>query len=193
MKPFEFVIVIISIIIGLAFTEFAKTIVLMIKNYKTAVFSLPYILIMLTGWVGGLNYWATIYMTRKVQLWDNQKMGLLFVTSLSYYVIAGTFLPDANSFTGNYIELYHEVIDISLITMISWIILIMAESYLFKKGRPFFWYIIMILFILLMLSGIIVDNRTFRETLAYILFVLQLINLIASKIVIGDKLTDETK
>lgn len=191
MKPFEFVIVIISIIIGLAFTEFANTIVLMIKNYKTSVFSLPYLLIMLAGWAGGLNYWATIYMTRKIQLWDNQKMGLLFVTSLSYYVIAGIFLPDANSFTGNYVELYHEVIDISLITMISWIILITAESFFFKKGRPLIWYIIMALFILLMLSGILLDNRVYRETLSYILFALQFINLAVSKIVIGDRLTHE--
>lgn len=194
MKPFEFVIVIISIIIGLAFTEFANAVVFMIKNHKTSVFSLPYFLVMLVGCAGGLNYWASIYMTRNVQFWGIQKVGLMFLTSLSYYVIIGIFLPDPNSFNGDYKQFYHEVIGSSLIAMISWLILIIAESYFLKKERekPKVWFIIMILFILLMLSGVLVDDRTYREILAYIIFALQFFNLVVSKLVIGDKPINET-
>lgn len=186
MKPFEFVLVIISIIIGLAFAEFANEVAYMIKNYKTSVFSLPYLLIMITGVIGGLNYWSTIYMTRKLMVWDNLKIGLMFLSSLTYYIIARVYLPDSNSFNGNYAEFYHEVIGISLFMMICWIISIMFESYFFKKDRPLKWYIVMSVFVLLIASGVFITNRVYREVLSFILFGLQAINLVVNKVVIKD-------
>lgn len=143
MKPFEFVLVIISIIIGLAFTEFANVVAMMIKTYKISVMSLPYLLILLTGAVGGLNYWGTVYMHRKILVWDNLKVGLLFLTALTYYATARVYLPDSNSFNQNYVELYHEVISVSLTMMICFVISIIVESCVLRKGRPLKWYIIM--------------------------------------------------
>ncbi len=193
MKPFEFVLVIISIIIGLSFTEFANAVGYMIKTYKTSTFSLPYLLTTLTGLTAGLNYWGSVYMHRKIKEWDNLKMGLLFLTALTYYTIARVFLPDPNSFNHNYVQLYHEVISTSLAMMICFLISLIIETYVLKKGRPLKWYLIMFSFILLMLSGVIIDNRTYREILSFILLALQLLNLIIVRTVISDNSNIRTK
>jgi hypothetical protein len=187
MKPFEFVLVIISIIIGLAFTAFADTFAFMIKNYRISIFSLPYLSLMCMGLIGGLNYWATVYMHRKITEWSSLSMGLLFLTALTYYAIAGVFFPDPVSFDHNYVELYHEVIGPSLAMMICFVFSLTIESYVLKKGRPLKWYVMMLLFSLLALSGIIVDDRIFREVLSFILLALQVFNLTINSFVISER------
>ena len=193
MKPFEFVLVIISIVIGLAFTEFANTVALMIKNYRITIFSLPYLLMMTGGILGGLNYWASVYMHRKITEWNSLSMGLLFLTALTYYANARVFFPDLPSFNHNYIEFYHEVIGPTLTLIIFWIISIVVEAYILKKGRPVRWYITMFLFVLLALSGVIIDNRTYRDVLSFIILAFQILNLIINRVMISDRVTTDAK
>jgi hypothetical protein len=193
MKPFEFVLVIISIIIGLAFTAFADVVALIIKNYRISTFSLPYFSFMLAGLAGGLNYWGTVYMHRKITEWSNLSMGLLFFTALTYYAVAGVFLPDSVSFDHNYVEFYHKVIGPSLAMTICFVISLTVESYVLKKGRPLRWYMMMLSFILVALSGIIIEDRTYREILSFIVLALQVLNLSINKVVISERSGTETK
>jgi hypothetical protein len=187
MKPFEFVLVIISLIIGLAFTEFANSVAFMIKNYRISIFSLPYFSFLTTGLLGGLNYWATLYMHRKVTAWTNLSMGLLFLSALTYYAVARVFLPDPVSFSHNYIEYYHEVIARSLTMVICFVISLTIESYALKKGRPLKWYMMMLAFVLVATSGMLVDDRMYREILSYIILALQVFNLAINRVVISER------
>lgn len=187
MKPFEFVLVITSVVIALALAEFASMVGYMIQNYRVSTLSVPYLALMIAGLAGGLNYWGTVYLLRKVSEWNNLKMGLLFLTGLTYYATARVFIPDPMTFDNDYVQFFHENISTAFAMMICFVFSVVVESLILRKGRPKRWYFIMSIFVLLMLSGIFIDNHQYREVLAFVILALQGVNLAVNRVVIVDK------
>src|SRR5690349_244373 len=102
MKPFEFVLIIVSVIIGLALTEFALGMTYMIKVSKTAHLYWPHLIVCFLGFITCLNYWGTVYKLRKVSKWTIPNIGIVFISGMIFYAMTHINFPDPNNFDQNY-------------------------------------------------------------------------------------------
>lgn len=185
MKPFEFILVIISIVIGLGLTEFAGMVAYLVGNYGQSTLHWPYLVLVFTGFVGCLNYYNTLYALRSRASWNNFQIMLVFTTGLIFYVIAKVAVPGEN-FNHDYAAFYHRLAPKLFTLQCLWIVMIMVEAYSLKKGRPRRWYVTMSVFILVIGSGIVIKSETYRDVLPYVLFVLQALNFTLNKVIVGE-------
>lgn len=189
MKPFEFVLVIISVIIGLVLTEFAIGISYMIQHYRTAVYYGPHMAYCGLGFIGCLNYWGTLYRLRNLPTWTIPQMGIIFITGLFFCISSQIIMPDENNFDHDYKRYFNENAPVLYSIMVCLVISLIIESYLIKKIRNLKWYIVMTLNISLGLSGVFIDSDSYRGSLAILLLVLQLYNMYSTRVVIDEKAT----
>jgi len=172
MKPFEFVLVIISVIVGLALTEFAIGLSHMIKNYQSAHFYWPHIVLMLCGLISCLNYWGTVYKLRKVETWTLTYIGLVFLSGLIFFLMAKVYFPDPEGFDLDYERYFNDHVGIIFTLMICFVISFILETVIIRKIRKIKKFIMMIVIILVILSGIIIRNETYVGVLTVVILLL---------------------
>jgi hypothetical protein len=175
MKPFEFVLVIISVIVGLALTEFAIGVSYMIINYERANFYWPYIVLMLCGLMSCLNYWATVYKLRKVQTWTVSYIGIVFLSGLIFFIMTRIYFPNPDKFDQDYQRYFHENVRTIFVLMICFVISFILEAVVIRKVRGFKKFGMMIAFILVILSGVIVRNDFYVNILTIVILLMQTI------------------
>lgn len=186
MKPFEFVLIIISVIIGLALTEFAIGVSFMIQNYEAAHFYWPHFVLMLTGLIGCLNYWATVYKLRKVQIWSVVEIGIVFLTGLIYFVLTKIYFPTSDRFDLDYEKYFHDNYKKIFILMVCFVMSYSFEALLIRKVRQLKKFTVQIAFIIILLSGIIADNKLYTSVLAVLLFLLQFFYMYKTRIIVTE-------
>src|SRR5262245_46430844 len=129
MKAFEFVLIIVSLIVGLALTEFAIGLADMIKIVDTAHYYWAHILWMLYGFVGCMSYWVTVYKLRNVEVWSIFRIGLVFTSGLLFFVMTRLVFPDRENFDHDYEKYFYAHIGIQLVILILYVICYGLESY----------------------------------------------------------------
>jgi len=190
MKPFEFALVIVSVIIGLALTEFAIGVADMIKIYKTAHIYWAHILLSCLGFVTCLNYWATLYKLKNVDRWTTLNLVIVVVGGLLFFIMARVMFPDLDSFDNDYRRHFHENIGVLLILNVLFIVFIMLEAFLIRGVRRFQSYLNGIVFISLLLSAILINNEAYTEVLTVIYFAMYIYFMVTSKVAIFDRTGD---
>jgi hypothetical protein len=186
MKPFEFVLVIISVIIGLVLTEFAIGISYMIQYYRTAIYYWPHIAFLGFGFIGCLNYWGSLYRLRNLSTWTVPQMGMIFTTGLFFCISSQIITPDENNFDHNYKRYFHENANVLYSLLICLVTSLMIETYLIKKVRRLKWYLVMSINISLALSGMVIDNENYKGALAVILLIVQIYNMYSTRVIIDE-------
>lgn len=187
MKPFEFVLIVVSVIVGLALTEFATGVADMIKNYRTAIFYWPHAVLCLWGFISFLNYWSTVYKLRRITHWTVPSIGIMIISALLYFVTTRAVFPDNAGPKQNYEEHFNQNIGTILALAITFNIFYMLESLVIRKIRKMKRYWTMIIFLLVMLSGVVIDNNAFRGILMVVGLTLQIYYLYSAKVIIQDE------
>jgi hypothetical protein len=186
MKPFEFVLIIVSVVIGLALTEFALGVAEMIKMYRTAHYYWAHFVMCIYGFMSCLNYWGTVYRLRHIKRWTVSQMGIVFITGMIFFAMTHIVLPNTEHFDQNYERYFHENMTVIFILMISFVIFFMLESWMIRKLRKPKSYLVGIGFIAAISSGVIINNESYRAVLTAVLMLLQAYNMYANKVVINE-------
>lgn len=189
MKAFEFVLIILSLIIGLSLTEAAIGISYMIQNYKTANFYLPFAVMAVTGFLYILYYYSTLFKLKKVTTWSVPNLGLIFTTGLIFFVLTQIYFPDQSEFDQDYEKYFNENFTVVLALMLCFTVSYMLELFIVRKVRNPKVYFAVIIASLSIASGIMFDNDTYRFILSIFLFALQIYNIYWSKLTINDSLS----
>ena len=187
MKPFEFVLVIISVVFGLSLTECAVGFTYIVVNYETVNLYLPHIGLLLLGFLSCLNYWGSIYKLRKVTTWTVPNVGVLFITVLCFYMLTQICFPDPNGFDQDYEKYFNAKIGTILITMICFSVSFIVELLTIRKTRQLKRYSFLLVYILAMASGVVIKNNEYRAYLILVLVIGQLYYMYSTKVLIEDK------
>lgn len=186
MKAFEFVLIILSLIVGLSLTEAAIGISYMIQNYRVANFYLPFIAMATTGFLYILNYYSSLFKLRRVAHWNVARIGVVFLTGLVYFTLTQIYFPDQDNFDQDYERYFNENFQIVLTLMISFIISFMLELYIVRQVRKLKAYMLAIVIGLTILTGVVITNKEYWAVLTIILLALQIFNIYWSKLIIKD-------
>ena len=189
MKPFEFVLIILSLIIGLSLTEAAIGISYMIQNYRTANFYLPFAIMAITGFLYILYYYSTLFKLKKVTTWSVPQLGLIFTTGLIFFVLTQIYFPDQSDFDKDYEKYFNENFTVVLMLMLCFTLSYMMELFIVRKVRNPKVYLAVIVASVSITSGIIIDSENYRFVLTIFLFMLQLYNIYWSNLTIRDSET----
>jgi hypothetical protein len=168
MKPFEYVLVIISVIIGLSLTELAIGISNLIQFHRTAVYYAPYFAALLFVFLGILGYWATLYSSRDKNSWTVPQIGIIFILTMCYYVLAQIGVPDPSDFNQNYKEYFIDNFTALYLVGVFLGICLLLETYILKRVRSRMWYASIAVLMLLSLVGVFIANETFRYYLPFV-------------------------
>jgi hypothetical protein len=186
MKPFEYVLVIISVIIGLSLAELALGVSNMIQQYRTAVYYVPYFAGILLVFLAMLHYWTTLYTSRNRSSWSVPQIGIVFIMTMCYYIMAQVGVPDQENFNQNYEEYFNNNAGALYSAGVLLGFAIFLESYMLKRQRQTKWYIITSVLSLLALSGALIDNDKFRAILTVFMIPAQIFNMYTTKAVVKE-------
>lgn len=192
MKPFEFVLVIVSVIVGLGLTEFAIGMADLIQSYQTAIFYWPFAALIGLGFIGCLNYWGTVYKLRHVTSWSIPNIGVVFMSGMIFFIITSITFPNPNTFDQNYERHFNANIRIIFALLFLLVVFYMLESFLIRKVRKLKKYAIGIAFVLVILSGVVINNKTYQAALTVVLLIMQIYYMAFTKVTIDDKEAERT-
>ena len=187
MKPFEYVMVIFSVIIGLTLTQFANVVSFMIKDYDVSKLHFPYICLVILGCITCLNHWGALYPLRNRPSWNMATTGLLFLAGLLLYSACIVATPEDVGFDHNYEALFHRVIAKTLAVMVVFVIVLLIDSVMLKRGRSLSWYLLMVSYIVLMISGVVIQNTIYRDVLVVVMLGLQGVNIALNKFTVSEE------
>lgn len=186
MKPFEFVLIIVSVIIGLALTEFALGVADMIKMHRTANYYWAHMVLGVYGFMSCLNYWGSVYRLKRLKAWTVPQMGIVFLTGMFFYAMTHLVFPSSQNFDYDYKRYFHENIAVIFILMIGFVVFFILESLLVRRSRKFRSYLVGLGFIATIATGLIIANETYRAVLTAILGLMQVYNMYANRVIIYD-------
>lgn len=186
MRPFEYIMVIVSVIVGLTLTQFSYVMSVMFKNYEISVIHWPYISFLFLGFVTALNHWAVLYQLRNVTHWTILSVAVLFLSGMILYAIAIVSTPNEQTFNYDYESLYYQIFPKFCVMTIVMIVILIFESYLLKIERRRSWYFALAGFASLMISGIFIENPEYRNFVGVAMLALQLVNVALNKFNVSD-------
>jgi hypothetical protein len=94
MTPFEYVIVLISVIIGLGITTILTGIAELIKHTKPVRFYTPYIIWIVLIFVLHIQDWWISYQYKSITIWTLQSFLLLILYPINLYILAHLLFPN---------------------------------------------------------------------------------------------------
>jgi hypothetical protein len=106
MSPFEYVIVLISVILGLGITTILTGIAELIKHRQTEGVFIPYIIWILVVFVLHIQEWWVSYQLKSVELWTLQYFLLIVLYPINLYILAHLLFPGGFSGEFNSREFY---------------------------------------------------------------------------------------
>jgi len=186
MKAFEFVLIILSLIIGLSLTEAAIGVSYMIQNYRTANFYLPFVVMAVTGFLYILYYYSTLFKLKKVTKWSVPNIGLIFTSGLIFFVLTQIYFPDQSDFDQDYEKYFNENFTVVLTLMLCFTLSYMLELFIVRQVGNSKVYFAVVVASLSIISGIIVSNQNYRFILTIFLLALQIYNIYWSNLTIKD-------
>lgn len=93
MSPFEYVVVLISIILGLGITTILTGVAEWIKQFRPGAFYLPYAIWIVLVFVMHVHEWWTSYALRSVEVWHLPLFLFLILYPIGLYVLAHLLFP----------------------------------------------------------------------------------------------------
>jgi hypothetical protein len=187
MKPFEFVLVMISVILGMSLTESAIGIAWIIQNHRTVILYAPYLAFVIYGISLILTYWGSLYKLRNFDRWTIPQFASLFFTALCLSVATKIFFPEHDSFSQNYKQFFYENINAWYSVGIGLTIVLAFETYFVRRLRRKKPYMMFAFNILLILSALLISNADYKALIPFILLLGQVYIIYSSKIIIEDK------
>lgn len=107
MTAFEYVIVLISIILGLGITTILTGVAELIKHTRLSALYAPYIIWIALVFVIYLQEWWVTYELKAVQTWTLHKFLVILIYPISLYILAHLLFPTGVSREFTSKEFYH--------------------------------------------------------------------------------------
>jgi hypothetical protein len=108
MSPFEYVIVLISIILGLGITTILTGIAELIKQTGFKGMYIPYLIWIVLIFVLHIQDWWVSYQWKSIQVWELPMFLLIILYPINLYILAHLLFPTALSTSFNSKEFYLE-------------------------------------------------------------------------------------
>lgn len=183
MSPFEYVIVMISIILGLGITTILTGVAEMIKRTKLTSLFTPYIIWIALVFVIHLHEWFFSYELKSVQVWTLYKFMFILLYPINLYILAHLLFPTGlqREFTARefYFDIYPKLFIGTILLDIQSIIynlifgglpihtqvphllvLVILSTMVTTKTKNVAAHIgVAVLLLLIMLVSLVVDNR----------------------------------
>ncbi len=93
MKPFDFIVVIISIILGLSISEFTIYTARIIRDQDLITFYLPHTIWTASGFLLVTTYFFNLYHLRNIERWSFNSFSLILLTTVLLVVNVYLLLP----------------------------------------------------------------------------------------------------
>lgn len=93
MTPFEYLMVMVSIILGLGITTILTGVAEMIKRTKLTSLFTPYIIWIVLVFVIHIHEWLVSYELKTVQVWELYKFILILLYPINLYILAHLLFP----------------------------------------------------------------------------------------------------
>jgi hypothetical protein len=97
MTPFEYVIVLISVILGLGITTILTGVAELIKHTKPITLFTPYIIWIILIFVLHIQDWWVSYQYKRVEVWTLQSFLLVMMYPINLYILAHLLFPGSLS------------------------------------------------------------------------------------------------
>ena len=177
MTPFEYVIVLISIILGLGITTILTGVAELIKHGKPLKIYTPYIIWIALVFVIHLQEWWVSYELKSMQVWTLHRFIFVLLTPINLYILAHLLFPTGlqKEFTTR--EFYFEVYPKLFIATITFDLLSITYNLTFT--RPPLYTQIPHLIVLVVLSTM-VTTKTKNVAVHIAVSVLLLLMLVVS-------------
>lgn len=127
MSPFEYVVVLISIILGLGITTILTGIAEWIKHYRSSRLYAPYIIWIVLVFVLHIHEWWESYLLKSIEVWPLPLFLFVILYPINLYVLAHLLFPrhtDENVFDakkyyfGNYPKFFISALVLDTISII---------------------------------------------------------------------------
>jgi len=93
MSPFEYVIVLISIILGLGITTILTGVAELIKHSRSTTFFAPYIIWIVLVFVMHIHEWWVSYELKSITVWSLPMFLLIILYPIALYILAHLLFP----------------------------------------------------------------------------------------------------
>src|SRR5688572_7195506 len=94
MSPFEYIIVLISIILGLGITTILTGVAELIKHSRATVFFTPYIIWIVLVFVMHIHEWWVSYELKNITSWSLPMFLLIILYPIALYILAHLLFPN---------------------------------------------------------------------------------------------------
>ncbi|HUP89673.1 MAG TPA: hypothetical protein VM100_09990 [Longimicrobiales bacterium] len=101
MTPFEYITVIVSVVLGLGITHILGAITSMIRARRRVRFSWNHAAWLLLAFLGQLFLWWSIWSLRYIEVWNFFSFLLLLMQPISLFVATSFLLPDSIQLEGD--------------------------------------------------------------------------------------------
>jgi hypothetical protein len=179
MSPFEYVIVLISIILGLGITTILTGVAELIKQTKLSSLYTPYIIWIALVFVLHFQDWWLSYQWKSLEVWELHSFLLIVLYPINLYILAHLLFPAGLSPTFDskqfYIDHYPRLfISAIILIILSTIQNITFEGYTFVTQIPKFIVLAILLIIILTKN----KNGSVHMTLSICLLIIIIVGLV---------------
>jgi hypothetical protein len=175
MKPFEFIIIFIFIIFGLAISEVIVSLANILRYYEQVVFYLPPFLWAMSGWLFALNYFFSLYKLERIKAWNITNFGNLIFSTIMF--VTCTFLVWPGDFNGQSLNLTtyfrHNSFFIYL-TTIALVLSLAMEARFIHKSKNIMVYVFHGLSILILALGCIYNTKSMDYLIGLCMLLVQI-------------------
>src|SRR5690348_2390807 len=108
MSPFEYVIVLISIILGLGITTILTGIAEWIKHYRNSTLYLPYLIWIAIVFIMHIHEWWECYTLKSITVWRLPLFLFIIIYPIDLYVLAHLLFPKQQDESSDSRKFYYE-------------------------------------------------------------------------------------
>jgi hypothetical protein len=184
MKPFEFIVILVFIVFGMAISEVIISIGNTLRQIDQILFYPPLLFWMMTGWMMTIQYFFSFYRLQKIQVWTVPNFGIVIFTTVTYVLTTYLVVPDNQSLDMQ--KYFRHNANAIYFTVIAMLFSMMAEAYYLHQSRKVFNYIITLLFIALLATGIIFNTIFTDYLISITIFAFQLFMALRTRKIIAE-------
>jgi hypothetical protein len=177
MTPFEYVIVLISVILGLGITTILTGLAELIKHSKPIGWYTPYIIWIVLIFVMHIQEWWISYQLKSVEVWTLQFFLLIMLYPINLYILAHLIFPGQLSKDFSSKDFYLEYYPRIFIGTISLVLLSVIQNVI-VDGLPLFTQVPHAIVFVSLLAVLLTRNKNTNVHffLSFILLVLMVIS-----------------
>jgi len=183
LKAFEFVVVFIFIILGMAISEVVVSVGQWLRHLPDVTFYWPLLIWMTTGWLLTINYFFSLYRLQKIQVWTIRNFGIIIFSTFTFVLCTYLVVPDGPQ-PNMPVYFRHNAQTIYIVVVAFLISLILESAYIYRSRNPINFFLPGVA-IAVLTGGIWMDNTLSDYLISITMFAFQVVLMVRSRKVIA--------